>query len=205
MNEGRNDYWKYKKINFFCIMGCGILSIWLILGIILGIIVLVVVVAYLIGYFSSSGSVTLKSEGNVSGKVLIVYDPGLSGGTKSAAFQIANVLSSKGYAVTVAGVRSNEAVNLSGYDVLIVGSPTYGAKPTGSIESYLNSLEAPENIIVGVYSLAGGDAQDSNLVMAQILKDKSLHVKVSTKFGNSAFGASADKNLYSDFVSQLLA
>ena len=180
------------------------MSLWLILGIILAIIVLVVVFAYLIGYFSSSSTVTLNPEGNVSGKALIVYDPGLSGGTKTAAFQMAKVLNSKSYEVTVAGVRSNEASDLSGYDVLIVGSPTYGAKPTGAIESYLNSSKPPKNITLGVYSLAGGNAQDSNLIMAQILKDKSLQVNVATKFGNSAFSAPTDKNLYSNFVSQLL-
>ena len=177
----------------------------MILAIILGIIVLVTVGAYLIGYFGSSGSETLKTAGNVTGKALIVYDPGLSGGTKSAAFQMAKVLNSKGYVVTVAGVRSSDAANISGYDVLIVGSPTYGAKPTGPIESYLIGLKPSENILIGVYSLSGGNAQDSNLVMAQILKDKALQVKVSMKFGNSAFGAPADKSLYSNFVSQLLS
>ena len=180
------------------------LSILMIFGIILGIIVLVAVAAYLVGYFNSSGSETLKPEGKVTGKALIVYDPGLSGGTKSAAFHMAKVLKSKSYEVRVAGVRSSDADNLSGYDVLIVGSPTYGAKPTGPIESYLKSLKRPENITIGVYSLSGGDVDDSNLVMAQILKDKSLQVKVSMKFGNSAFGASADQNQYSNFLSQLL-
>ena len=145
-------------------MGDEILSIWMILAIILGIIVLVAVFAYLIGYFTSSSAVNLKPEGNVTGKALVVYDPGLSGGTKSAAFHMANVLKSKGYEVKVAGVRSSDAGNLSGYDVLIVGSPTYGAKPTGAIKSYLNSLKPPKNVIIGVYSLSGGDVQDSNLV-----------------------------------------
>jgi flavodoxin len=176
----------------------------MVFGIFLAIIVLLIVGAYLIGYFSSSGSLTLTPDANVVGKALVVYDPGLSGGTKTAAFHMANVLKSKGYEVTVAGVRSSDAGNLSGYDILIVGSPTYGAKPTRTIESYLNSLKNSENITIGVYSLAGGDAQDSNLVMAQILKNKSLQVKVSMKFGKSAFGASADQNQYSSFVSQLL-
>ncbi|MBM4241482.1 MAG: hypothetical protein FJ150_07480 [Euryarchaeota archaeon] len=181
------------------------MNILIIVGIILAIIVLVAVVAYLIGFYGSYGSETIKPDGKITGKALIVYDPGLTGGTKTAALYMAEDLKSKDYEVKVAGVRSSDAANVSGYDILIVGSPTYGANPTGPIKSYLNGLKLPEDITIGVYSLAGSNTQDSNLVMAQILKDKSIQVKISMKFGNSAFGASGDKNQYSNFVSQILA
>jgi flavorubredoxin len=182
-----------------------ILSIWAIIGIIIGILILILVIAWIIGYSRSSGSKTIKPDGAITGKALIVYDPGFTGGTKTAASHMAEDLKSKGYEVKVVGVRSSDASDLSGYDVLIVGSPTYGAKPTGPINSYLDSLKSPGNIIAGVFALAGGDAQDSNVVMAQMLKEKSVTVKVSVKYGKSAFGASADRSQYSDFVSQLLA
>lgn len=185
--------------------GVIILSIWIIVGIILVILILISVIAWLVGYSRSHNSETIKPEGDITSKALIVYDPGLTGGTKTAALYMAEDLKSKNYEVTVAGVRSSEATDVSGYDILIVGSPTYGANPTGPVKSYLNGLKPPENITVGVYSLAGSEVQDSNLVMAQILKDKSIQVKVSSKFGHSAFGASSDKTQYSNFVSQLLA
>jgi flavorubredoxin len=176
----------------------------MIIGIILAAIVIVAVVAWLIIIVRSRGSKTIKPDGTITGKALIVYDPGFTGGTKTAAFYMAEDLKSKGYEVKVAGLRSSDSSDVSGYNVLIVGSPTYGDNPTGPIKSYLNSLKPPENITIGVYSLGGDDVQNSNLLMAQILKDKSLQVKISRKFGDSTYGASADKNLYSKFVLQLL-
>ncbi|MDY9923680.1 hypothetical protein [Methanobacterium sp.] len=181
------------------------MRIGVIIVIIIGIIILIMVAAWAVGYFGSSASETIKPEGAVMGKALIVYDPGLSGGTKTAAGYMAEDLKAEGYEVKLAGVRSNEASDPSGYNILIVGSPTYGAKPTGPITSYLENLKSPGNITAGVYALAGRDAQDSNLVMAEMLQNKSIPVKVSVKYGNSAVGASADRSQYSDFISQLLA
>lgn len=181
------------------------MSIWAIIGIFIGVIILVMAVAYLIGYSRSHGSEIVKPEGAVVGKAIIVYDPGLSGGTKTAASHMAEDLKSKGYEVKLAGVRSSDAVDISGYDILVVGSPTYGAKPTGPITSYLDGLENPGNITAGVYALSGGDTQDAEMVMAEMLKNKSIPVKVSVKYGNSSFGASASRSQYSEFISQLLA
>jgi flavodoxin len=186
-------------------MGVDILSIWAIVGIIIGLIILVIVAVWAVGYFRSSESLTIKPEGAVTGKTLIVYDPGLSGGTKNAASYMAEDLKAKGYEVKLAGVRSKEASDISGYNILIVGSPTYGAKPTGPITSYLENLKSPGNITAGVYALSGGDTQDAEVIMVQMLQNKSIPVKVSVKYGHSAFGASANRSQYSDFISQLLA
>lgn len=185
-----------------------ILSIWTIIGIVVGIIVIIIIIlvaAYLVSNSRSSDSETIKPDGSITGKAIIVYDPGLSGGTKTAANYIAEDLKSKGYEVKLAGVRSSDVADISGYDILIVGSPTYGAKPTGPITSYLEGLKNPGNITAGVYALAGSDTQDSNVIMAEMLKNKSITVKISVKYGGSAFGASADRNQYAEFVSQLLA
>ncbi|MCC7550048.1 MAG: hypothetical protein KO316_00950 [Methanobacterium sp.] len=85
-----------------------------------------------------------------------------------------------------------------------MGSPTYGAKPTEPITSYLNSLENTDNITTGVYALSAGDKNDAEIVMKDILENKSIPVKIAVKYGNSAFGASANPNQYSYFISQLL-
>lgn len=126
------------------------MSILTITGIILGVIILVSMIAWFIGIARSRNSKTIKPKCSITGKALIVYDPGLTGGTKTAALYMAEDLKSKGYEVKVAGVRSHDALDTSGYDVMIVGSPTYGAAPTDSITIYLNSLKPPENITVGV-------------------------------------------------------
>lgn len=178
---------------------------WVIIGIIIGIIILISVAAYFVGNSKSSGSETIKPDGAITGKALIVYDPGLSGGTKTAAIYMAEDLKSNGYEVKITDVKSSDESDISGYDILIVGSPTYGAKPTGPITSYLEGLKSSGNITAGVYALAGGDAQNCVVVMEQMLNNKSIPVKVRANYDKSPFGASADRSQYSDFVSQLLA
>lgn len=175
----------------------------MIIGIILGVIILISMIAWFIGIARSRSSKTMKPEGKIIGKALIVYDPGLSGGTKTAADYMAEDLKPKGYEVKVAGVRSTESLETYGYDIMIIGSPNYGSNPTEPVTTYLNLFEPPEDVILSVYSLSGGAREATNMVMAQVLKGRSLPVKVSINYGHSAFGA-GDKNKYKEFVSGLL-
>ncbi len=175
----------------------------MLIGVFIGSLLLILIISWLIGVIRSKSSQIIKPSRETRGKALIVYDPGFTGGTKTAATYMAEDLKSNGYEVTLAGVRSTEAVDTAGYDLLIVGSPTYGAKPTGQVENYLKNLK-PINIITAVYSLAGSEDQDSNAIMAQILEDKNMKVKVSTKFGHTVWGA-GDKNKYSQFIARLLS
>lgn len=179
------------------------MSILMIMGIILAFLILLLIMAWLIGAFKSKGYQIIKPSGEIKGRALIVFDPGFTGGTKTAATYMAQDLKAKGYEVKLAGVRSSEALDTAGYDILIVGSPTYGGQPTGPVEDYLQNLKPNENIISAVYSLAGSEDQDSNKIMGQILEDKNIKVKLSTKFANTVWGA-GDKDKYSQFVLQLL-
>lgn len=179
------------------------MSILLIISLIIVIIILVLLAAFLIGVSRSKSSKIIKPESAVIGKTLIVYDAGFTGGTKTAAGYFADDLKSKGYEVKLVGVRSDDALNTAGYNILIIGSPNYGSRPTKPVESYLNHIKVPENAIVGVFSLSGGNVEVTNQVMAQILKEKSIAVKVSKNYGNTGFGA-GDKSKYSGFVPELL-
>lgn len=176
----------------------------MIIGIMVVILIILTLIAGLIRISRIKSSKTIEPEGNILGKALIVYDPGLTGGTKTAGFNIADELKSKGYEVKLVGVKSQESLELAGYDILIIGSPTYGGKPTDPVESYLNDLKPTENIIAGVYTLAGGSAENSKVIITQILKEKSVPVKVSANYDRSGTSAPSDKNLYSQFVSELL-
>ncbi|MCK9150426.1 hypothetical protein [Methanobacterium alcaliphilum] len=180
------------------------MSILIIIGIILALILVISLLTWIIGVIRSKISLTLKPDGDSKGKAIIVYDPGMTSGTKNAAFYIGDELKSRGFEVKLAGVRSSDALDLSGADILVVGSPTYGAQPTGPVKTYLNNLQSPENIIAGVFTLAGAPTQDSNVIIANNLENKSIPVKVSTKYGASAISAPSDKNIYSEFVSELL-
>jgi hypothetical protein len=87
-----------------------------------------------------------------TGKALVVYDPGLSGAPKDIASKIAGDLLVLGYEVEFAGISSDAAANLSGYDVIVVGGPIYGGKVSSSVQSYLKALNPPVNTTVGAFA-----------------------------------------------------
>jgi menaquinone-dependent protoporphyrinogen IX oxidase len=176
------------------------MSILKIFGIILAIIVVVAVVIWGVTYANSLGSETLKSSENITGKALIVYDPGWSGATKNIATKMGQELQSKGYEVTVAGVRSVEASNITGYNLLIFGSPTYVGNPSGLINSYIENLNLPQNVTVGVFTVGSVSTEDSNLVLQQLLQNKTVAVKISKKFDQSAV-----QNNYTTYINAIRA
>jgi len=129
------------------------------------VVISVVVVAFaaldLMSY-TATGSQTLSPSGTSVGRALVVYDPGLSGAPKQAAVKVADDLKAGGYIVDLAGVRSSTAQNTSGYDIVVVGTPLYGGKASGSITDYLKGIALEKNVRLGVFARTGGSANDSN-------------------------------------------
>ena len=84
-----------------------------------------------LGSYLAAGSENSPHD-NPKGNALIVYDPGLTGAGRRAASWIATDLQNMRYNVTVAGIRSADAMNASGRDVVIFIGPTLAGKPPGS-------------------------------------------------------------------------
>jgi flavodoxin len=108
----------------------------------------------------ATGSEKLTPDGSVTGKALVVYDPGVTGTAKDVATKIANNLKSNGYEVVLAGVKSVAAANISGYDVIVAGGPVYSGKVSSSVYSYLEGLHAPGNVKVGAFSTGTYRSED---------------------------------------------
>ena len=100
----------------------------------------------------ATGSEKLTPDGGATGKALVVYNPGLSGTAKDAATKIAGDLCSRGYEVELAGIKSEVAVDISGYDVVVAGGPIYGGKVSGSVLSYLKAMDPRANATVGAFA-----------------------------------------------------
>jgi flavorubredoxin len=103
-------------------------------------------------------------NGAATGKALIIYDPGLSGGAKDVATKIGYLLQDSGYDVLLAGVKSQAANNLTGYNVIVVGGPVYAGKPASTIQTYLNSFNPPEQAKVGIFGYGSVKIDNSNRV-----------------------------------------
>jgi flavodoxin len=118
------------------------------------IVVLAIAIMDVAGH-SATGSQTLNPTGTPVGKALVIYNPGLSGQAKEAAMVIGNQLVAEGYVVTVAGVKSSAANDLTDCDIVIVGGPMYGGKSSSSVEEYLKALTPTEQLKLGVYTTTG--------------------------------------------------
>ena len=120
------------------------------------------IVALDVGSNLATGSEMLAPAGTATGTALVVYDPGVSGAARDAAAKIADGLKSEGYEVTLAGVKSEAAANLTGYDVIVAGGPVYAGKVSSSIYDYLAGLNATEGSKIGAFAV--GKYPDNNKV-----------------------------------------
>jgi flavodoxin len=136
------------------------------LGLVIAGIVLVIVAAGIVAgalfcgdimSYTATGSKTLSPAGTSVGKAMVVYNPGVSGAAKDAAEKIAGDLQAKGYAVTLAGIKSAAAANVSGYDVIVAGGPMYFGRVSNSVDAYLNGLKPQKDVEIGVFGTTGFD------------------------------------------------
>jgi flavodoxin len=144
-------------------------------------IVLIAFVVFIIVAIGSVGIIMADVAGNFAtdskalpngaaiGKALVVYDPGLSGGAKEVATKIGYNLQSSGYDVTLAGVKSSAAANLTGYAVIVVGGPIYAGKPASTVQAYLNSLNPSAQVKVGAFGF--GDVKVDNSDSTAVMQD----------------------------------
>jgi flavodoxin len=129
-------------------------------------------------------------NGNATGKALIVYSPGLTGGAKDVATKIGYNLQESGYYVTLAGVKSSAAADITNYDLVVVGGPIYAGRPANTIQAYLNSLSQPAGVEVGVFGYGSVqiDNADQTAVMADVANlpsDSTLFLTAVAKITNS--------------------
>ena len=127
-----------------------------IIGVVFAVLIITMIVGLGVVFLDVAGSMatgaeTLPANGASVGRALVVFNPGLTGKAKDMAAHVADRLQVHGYQVTLAGVKSTAAADISSYAVIVVGGPIYGGKPASSIQTYLNSLKPPQRAKVGVF------------------------------------------------------
>jgi flavodoxin len=182
-----------------------------VIGIILIIVVAGVVMGLLfcgdIASYTATGSTTLSPAGTSVGKALVVYNPGVSGAAKDAAEKIAGDFQAKGYTVTLAGIKSQAAADISGYDVVVAGGPMYFGRVSNSVDAYLNGLKPQKNVEIGVFATTGFDQFHNEDIatfgkqVAAVSGISSLNITAVTKTLRSGNSTGTD---CSDFVSAVV-
>jgi flavodoxin len=181
-----------------------LIAVAIVVIVILGAVAFMGTIMFDVWSMTAGGSETLNPAGNITGHALVVYNPGLSGGAKGVADLIAGDLKAGGYTVTLAGVKSAAASDVSGYDVIVVGGPVYVGNASSSVRSYLQNLHPPADAKVGVFGY-GSSAIDNNDMIAVL--DNVASVSASTFTINAALkltNADDEGKRCADFVTELL-
>jgi|YelNatPaOPRAMG01_1025707.scaffolds.fasta_scaffold40841_4 flavodoxin len=154
--------------------------------------------------YTATGSQTLTPTVTPMGTALVLYDPGLTGASTQIADQIAADLLAKNMTVTLAGIKSSTASNTTGYDIIIIGGPTYAGAPAASVKDALSNLQHDSDARVGVYCSGQGSTTPQDI--AQI-KDAVPALQSSGALSNAVvvkIGESEDlKARAQDFVNQV--
>lgn len=92
----------------------------------------------------------LNPEGE-SGKGLVVYQKGLRDFQPKVAFAFAEGLASNGWRVKITTASSHAPIDISNYDLLVIGWPTYWFTPSYYIQRYLRrigDLKGKDTVII---------------------------------------------------------
>lgn len=80
------------------------------------------------------------NEGGQTGRALIVYHAGRTGFQKMLNEAFAEGLVSRGWQVDITTASNQTPTSISGYDLLVLGTPTYDWRPSRRIQEYLKGL-----------------------------------------------------------------
>jgi flavorubredoxin len=153
--------------------------------IILGVLVIAVIVGFALmrGWDKEKPTKreNLKPEGDVVAKALIVYHPGGSGYAEDVAHWIGEGLRSNGWEVDLDRANSSTVTDLTTYNLLCVGSPTYAGKPRPPIVSYLERVQGLQGKKSVSFGTAAGDAEAADR-LKEMLEAKGSEVIKVLKF-----------------------
>jgi menaquinone-dependent protoporphyrinogen IX oxidase len=176
-------------------VGVGIPTILLIVG---------KVISLIVSYFAKE-TVTLSPEGKPGGKALIVYEPGATGLAKRVAETLGGDLQGRGFEVKVAGIRSPDAKDTAGYNLLIYGTPSYLGRPTGAFKKLVKKLRPASDQVFGFYVTGTKGAPAVGLVpkaflegMKKPLEESGIQAREMAFIGIGEFD-------YPEFVNRLVA
>ncbi len=112
----------------------------------------------------------LNPDGS-AGTTLLVYHPGKSGYQEMLVEAFSEGLASNGWRVEVTTASKEAPTDLSGYDLLVLGAPTYDWKPAKRILRYLEQFGDLEGQPTAVIISAAGTTSLSLPMMEDLVKE----------------------------------
>ena len=124
----------------------------------------------------------LNTEG--AKKALVIYHPGMTSLMKDVTYAFADGLVSNGWRVEITTPSSEAPTDISGYDLLVLGSPVYGFSLTQTIERHLERIGDLKKIeTIAVLTAAGAPGESASTMENAILDSNGTVKEVITLFG----------------------
>jgi flavorubredoxin len=93
-----------------------------------------------------------------AGRALIVYQPGLSSFPERVASAFASGLAAAGWQVSTTTASRQAPAAVTGYDLIVLGSPVYGGAPAKPLDRYIERVGDFRGKPVVILLTAAGDA-----------------------------------------------
>jgi flavodoxin len=97
----------------------------------------------------------LRSKTNNPAKALVVYQPSITSASSDVAHSIAKGLNDAGYEVVLNTPGKHLSSDISGYFIVVFGSPNYGGSPAEPLLDYMKRIEDFTGKRVLLFSTSG--------------------------------------------------
>ncbi|HID92871.1 MAG TPA: hypothetical protein EYP60_02130 [bacterium (Candidatus Stahlbacteria)] len=124
----------------------------------------------------SKSEVLQPASGEPVGKALIVYHPGATGYTEEVAYAIGEGLQSMNWEVLLDRANKTTVADLTSYDLLCVGSPTYVGTPRPPIMAYIERCAGLKGKESAVFATGSVNPDESNKKMKARLEKRGSKV-----------------------------
>ena len=126
----------------------------------------------------------LNAEGSES--ALIIYHPGLSSFMEDVAYAFADGLVESGWRVEITTASSEAPTDVSGYSLLVLGSPVYADAPASSIGRHIERIGDLKGIDTVLLVTSGGSVGSAEASMQQTVEEYNGRVELVLSLFTSA-------------------
>ena len=167
-------------------------------------IVLIVFVVFLIAGVIALAYVGIRISSDVASEIeiinpegsksaLVIYHPGMTSLMKDVTYAFADGLVSNGWRVEITTPSSEAPTSISGYDLLVLGSPVYGFSLTQTIERHLERIgDLQKTETVAILTAAGAPGESASAMEKAILDSNGTVKEVIVLFGMAPNGGNAN-------------
>lgn len=144
-------------------------------------IVLITVLVFVISVVGVIGAIFFKINSDFSSEIdvlnpestktaLVIYHPGLASFQQDMTYAFADGLVENGWKVEITTPSSEAPTDLSGYSLLVLGSPVYAGAPAPSLQRHLERIGDLDGIATVLIVTSGGSDGESEATLQQAVE-----------------------------------